>query len=103
MATVPRFELELEFVQALANVDYVAYLARGEMLDDPEFVRFLEYLCYWTRAEYARHLQYPQCLGVLELLQRPSFREALKNAQFVDYLKGQQYMQWLYRASSEGE
>jgi mediator of RNA polymerase II transcription subunit 31 len=53
MATVPRFELELEFVQALANVDYVAYLARGEMLDDPEFVAFLEYLCYWTRAEYA--------------------------------------------------
>jgi hypothetical protein len=49
-----------------------------------------------------RHLQYPQCLGVLELLQRPSFREALKNAQFVDYLKGQQYLQWLYRASSEG-
>jgi mediator of RNA polymerase II transcription subunit 31 len=94
--TVPRFELELEFVQALANVDYVAHLARQNVFDDPQFVAYLDYLRYWTRAEYARHLQYPQCLRVLELLQRASFREALKNGQFVDYMKQQQYLQWLY-------
>lgn len=101
MSCVPRFEEELEFVQALANVDYVAHLARQSLLDDQDFVAFLEYLQYWTRAEYARHLQYPQCLRMLELLQRPSFREGLKNTQFVDYVKQQQYLQWLYSALSD--
>ncbi|KAG8459060.1 hypothetical protein KFE25_002467 [Diacronema lutheri] len=99
---MPRFEEELEFVQALANVDYVAHLARQNAFDNPAFVAFLGYLSYWKQAEYARYLQYPLCLRVLELLQRPSFRAALKNAQFVEYLKQQQYQQWLYRALSDG-
>jgi mediator of RNA polymerase II transcription subunit 31 len=52
-----RFELELEFVQSLANPFYLHSLAQQGILDQPSFVRYLEYLRYWKEKEYARFLQ----------------------------------------------
>jgi mediator of RNA polymerase II transcription subunit 31 len=53
-----RFELELEFVQSLANPFYLHSLAQQGILDQPHFIRYLEYLRYWEDKEYARFIQY---------------------------------------------
>lgn len=53
-----RFELELEFVQALANPFYLHSLAQQNILTQPAFVNFLEYLLYWKEKDYARFIQY---------------------------------------------
>ena len=52
-----RFEIELEFVQALANPFYLHSLAQQNVLSQPAFVNFLEYLQYWKEKDYARFLQ----------------------------------------------
>ena len=53
-----RFELELEFVQALANPYYLHSLAQQGILNQPAFVNYLQYLLYWKEKEYARFVQY---------------------------------------------
>lgn len=52
-----RFELELEFVQALANPYYLHSLAQQGILNRPAFVNYLQYLLYWKEKEYARFVQ----------------------------------------------
>ena len=52
-----RFELELEFVQALANPYYLHSLAQQGILNQPAFVNYLQYLLYWKEKEYARFVQ----------------------------------------------
>lgn len=46
-ANQERFELELEFVQSLANPFYLQTLAQQNVLSKPTFVRYLKYLMYW--------------------------------------------------------
>ena len=53
-----RFELELEFVQALANPFYLHSLAQQNILEQPAFVNFLKYLLYWKEKDYARFIQH---------------------------------------------
>lgn len=53
-----RFELELEFVQALANPFYLHSLAQQNFFEQPAFINYLEYLLYWKEKEYARFIQY---------------------------------------------
>ncbi|KAJ3490921.1 hypothetical protein NLI96_g1072 [Meripilus lineatus] len=53
-----RFELELEFVQSLANPFYLQSLAQQGILNQPAFVNFLKYLLYWKEKDYARFLLY---------------------------------------------
>ena len=57
-ANRPRFELELEFVQALANPFYLHSLAQQNILEQPAFVNFLKYLLYFKEKDYARFIQY---------------------------------------------
>lgn len=52
-----RFELELEFVQSLANPFYLHSLAQQNILEQPAFVNYLEYLQYWREKDYARFIQ----------------------------------------------
>lgn len=52
-----RFELELEFVQALANPYYLHSLAQQNILSQPAFINFLDYLLYWREKDYARFIQ----------------------------------------------
>ena len=56
-ANAERFELELEFVQALANPYYLQSLAQQNILNQPAFVNYLEYLLYWKEREYAKFIQ----------------------------------------------
>lgn len=53
-----RFELELEFVQALANPYYLHSLAQQNILDQPAFINFLQYLLYFKEKDYARFIQF---------------------------------------------
>ncbi|KAI9664082.1 MAG: suppressor of hpr1 [Bathelium mastoideum] len=71
-----RFELELEFVQALANPWYLNYLATQKYLDDPAFIAYLDYLQYFSQPKYLKYLSYPgPTLRTLELLQQERFRK----------------------------
>lgn len=58
-----RFELELEFVQALANPFYLHTLSQQGILAQPAFVNYLEYLTYWKEKDYARFILYASMLS----------------------------------------
>jgi len=53
-----RLEVELEFVQCLANPFYLNYLAHTKVLDDGRFIKYIEYLEYFRNPEYAKLLTY---------------------------------------------
>lgn len=91
-----RFELELEFVQCLASPEYLNWLAQSNQLKDPALIRFLEYLQYWLRPEYAAYIIYPHALFFLELLQSEEFRTALASSQVKELIHTQQFYHWLY-------
>ncbi|AET38581.1 mediator complex subunit SOH1 Ecym_3069 [Eremothecium cymbalariae DBVPG len=64
-----RFEVELEFVQSLANIPYVTYLlTQHQLWQDPKFKAYLKYLEYWCEPPYAQYIVYPNSLFVLKLL-----------------------------------
>ncbi|GMM55293.1 mediator complex subunit [Maudiozyma humilis] len=65
-----RFEVELEFVQSLANIQYVTYLAtqQNNIFRDVRFRNYLKYLEYWSRPPYAQCVVYPNALFVLKLI-----------------------------------
>ncbi|KAH8886768.1 SOH1-domain-containing protein [Thozetella sp. PMI_491] len=82
-----RFELELEFVQSLANPNYLNHLAVQKFLADPRFVAYLAYLRYWTRPPYLKYLDYPgPTLKNLELLQLEKFRQEIISPDRVYWL-----------------
>ncbi|KAJ4361792.1 hypothetical protein N0V83_010733 [Neocucurbitaria cava] len=82
-----RFELELEFVQCLANPVYLNYLAQQKTLDKPEFVAYLSYLQYFKQPKYAKFLHHPgPTLRALELLQQERFRQEILAPGLVDRL-----------------
>ena len=63
-----RFLVELEFVQSLANPDYLAHLSRQGVFEQDSFRNYLRYLLYWKSPEYIQFIRYPQCLFFLDLL-----------------------------------
>ncbi|KAN0090707.1 SOH1 domain containing protein [Tylopilus felleus] len=89
-----RFELELEFVQSLANPYYLHSLAQQNILDQPAFVNYLEYLQYWREKDYARFIHYPHALHHLELLQHARFRAEIKKDEWREYLNRKQFDHW---------
>ncbi|CAE6529345.1 unnamed protein product [Rhizoctonia solani] len=89
-----RFELELEFVQALANPFYLENLASEGLLEDQAFINYIQYLQYWRKSEYARFIVYPHCLHFLELLQHEQFRNELKNPVTRMRLEHYQFEHW---------
>ncbi|KAJ3375078.1 hypothetical protein GGF31_005800 [Allomyces arbusculus] len=89
-----RFEIELEFVQCLANPHYLHHLAQTGFLDKKESINYLEYLQYWKSQEYAKLIAYPQCLFFLDLLQEPAFRAAMRARENADFLAHRQALHW---------
>lgn len=72
-----RFFQEAEFVQCLANVDYVLWLSKQGFFQKPEFINFLEYLQYFALPEYSIHLTYGKGVQILSLLLNPKVRDTL--------------------------
>uniref|UniRef100_A0AAF5PKS0 Mediator of RNA polymerase II transcription subunit 31 n=1 Tax=Wuchereria bancrofti TaxID=6293 RepID=A0AAF5PKS0_WUCBA len=91
-----RFEIECEFVQALANPHYLNFLAQRGYFKEPYFINYLKYLLYWKRPEYARALKYPQCLHFLEAVQSSAFRDAITCTANAKFIEEQQLLQWQY-------
>ncbi|TFK45887.1 SOH1-domain-containing protein [Heliocybe sulcata] len=89
-----RFELELEFVQALANPFYLHSLGQQGILDQPAFINFLDYLQYWREKDYARFIHYPHALHHLELLQHATFRAEIRKDEWREYLNQKQFEHW---------
>ncbi|KHN96497.1 Mediator of RNA polymerase II transcription subunit 31 [Metarhizium album ARSEF 1941] len=82
-----RFEIELEFVQSLANPFYLNHLASQKLLAQPAFVAYLAYLQYWARPPYLKYLTYPgPTLKHLELLQEERFRQDIMSPDLVQKL-----------------
>ncbi|KAI5804352.1 mediator complex, subunit Med31 [Geopyxis carbonaria] len=80
MEQITRLEVELEFVQCLANPYYLTHLAHNKYLEDECFIAYLEYLEYFRKPEYAKLLTYPvYSLGALTLLKQAQFRADIAN------------------------
>uniref|UniRef100_A0A6B2LR96 Mediator of RNA polymerase II transcription subunit 31 n=1 Tax=Arcella intermedia TaxID=1963864 RepID=A0A6B2LR96_9EUKA len=87
--------MDLEFVQALANPEYLKFLAHEKnYMEEKEFIDYLKYLTYWHKPEYTRFIMYPHCLHILELLQNEDFRKALKHPVFIEMISNQQFYHW---------
>ncbi len=91
-----RFQNELEFVQSLANPNYLNFLAQRGYFRNPTFLNYLKYLSYWKRPEYSKYIMYPQCLSLLELLQHETFQKEIVNAQCSKYIDEQLLLIWLH-------
>lgn len=91
-----RFLIELEFVQSLANPNYLYYLASCGLFDNDSFKNYLKYLLYWKKPEYIKYIQFPQCLYFLDLLQQDNLQYILKDAQFIKNVLKQQLLSWKY-------
>jgi mediator of RNA polymerase II transcription subunit 31 len=116
-----RFELELEFVQALANPFYLHSLAQQGILYQPAFINYLKYLLYWKEKDYARFIlwvfelslppilalvglayllcallsfSYPHALHHLELLQHAEFRSEIMKDEWRERLNQKQFDHW---------
>ncbi|KAI0125147.1 mediator complex, subunit Med31 [Xylariales sp. AK1849] len=82
-----RFEVELEFVQSLANPYYLNHLASQKFLSEPAFIAYLNYLQYWSKPPYTKYLTYPgPTLKHLELLQQERFRQEIISPELVQVL-----------------
>jgi len=79
-----RFLVELEFVQCLANPQYLYYLASQGYFKRDEFKNYLKYLLYWKQPDYIKFIKFPQCLYFLDLLQQEELHELINN---IDCLK----------------
>lgn len=91
-----RFQIELEFVQSLANPNYLNFLAQRGYFKNQTFLNYLKYLMYWTKPEYVKYIIYPQCLSLLELLQHETFLKEILNAQCSKYIDEQLLLIWLH-------
>jgi len=89
-----RFQIELEFVQCLANPNYLNFLAQRGYLKEPAFINYLKYLEYWKQPEYAKFLKYPMTLYFLDLLQYPEFRKEIANSKCAKFVEDQQHLHW---------
>ncbi|XP_076364246.1 mediator complex subunit 31 isoform X2 [Tachypleus tridentatus] len=89
-----RFQIELEFVQCLANPNYLNFLAQRGYLKDKAFKNYIKYLQYWKKPEYAKYLKYPMCLYFLELLQYEHFSREIASSQCAKFIDDQQLLHW---------
>ena len=89
-----RWEVELEFVQSLSNIQYVYYLAQEGYLSQPTFRNYVAYLQYWHQPQYLKFLVYPNCLHVLTLLQHDQFAKDIQNPDFRNLLMNDMVSRW---------
>lgn len=89
-----RFEIELEFVQALCNPEYLQYLHKKNYFKNKKFIDFLDYLKYWKTDPYKNFIMYTQCLDILDLLTNESFVDTLDDENVIVNLGEQQFNVW---------
>ena len=55
MVPLTRIDI-VQFVQCLSNPLYLNHLASQKLLDNPDFVRYLDYLQYFKQPQYLKFL-----------------------------------------------
>ena len=89
------FISDLEFIQCLANPNYLEYLHKVGYYKDENFIKYLNHLLYFVdNTEYRKYITYSRCLIFLKLLQYEFFRNELGNPGFVKYLYDMSYSDW---------
>ena len=91
-----RFLVELEFVQCLANPNYLTHLAKQGYFRKDEFKNYLKYLLYWKKPEYIKFIKFPECLYFLDLLQQDELYDGITNNDYVKFISEQQLLHWKY-------
>lgn len=95
-----RFQVELEFVQSLANPEYLQFLGQRGYLKDPAFKNYVKYLNYWKQPEYARFVTFPICLNVLDWLADGKLSDWINDPNFVQFLSNKIKLQWIYNSGT---
>lgn len=89
-----RFVQDLEFVQLLANPNYLQYLSNKGYLEDNDFIKYLVYLNYLKKPDFSRFIVYTRCFVMLDLLLNETFRKELSNTSFINYLHDVIHHDW---------
>ncbi|XBW34681.1 hypothetical protein QEN19_000249 [Hanseniaspora menglaensis] len=66
-----RFEIEIEFVNSLSNINYLNYLIKNKsLLQDDSFLRYLKYLyvTYGCNIDFKKYIIYPNSLVLLKII-----------------------------------
>ena len=95
-----RFDVELEFIQALGNPDYLHYLAVRGYFEDKEVIDYIKYLYnYWSSDGYSKFIVYPYCLTMVKLIieNKDNFIQDLKIPSCIENLHYQQFCFWKNR------
>ncbi|EAR90199.3 mediator of RNA polymerase II transcription subunit, putative (macronuclear) [Tetrahymena thermophila SB210] len=74
-----RFQLDLEFVNMLANPYYILQLQEYDYFSNERFQNYLKYLSYFKQPEYFKFVKYPLGIKMLDLIQQDKFIENLSN------------------------
>lgn len=89
-----RWEIELEFVQSLSNIQYLNHLLQNNYLSDERFLLYLKYLEYWKNPKFSQYIVYPNCLHILTLLKNKQFRKNIRNENFRNTLMNDMVQRW---------
>nr|CAG4650645.1 EOG090X0JFZ [Sida crystallina] len=84
-----RFQVELEFVQCLANPNYLHFLAQRGYFKDAAFINYLKYLLYWKEPQYAKYLKQVHSITV-----NISQLKEMVNGQCAKFIDDQQILHW---------
>lgn len=66
-----RFEVEIEFVNSLSNINYLNYLIKNKnLLQSQSFLKYLKYLyvTYGCNIEFKKYIIYPNALVLLKII-----------------------------------
>ncbi|KAL4482269.1 hypothetical protein ABPG72_018050 [Tetrahymena utriculariae] len=74
-----RFQLDLEFVNMLANPYYIFQLQEYDYFSNERFLNYLKYLSYFKQPEYFKFVKYPLGIKMLDLIQQEKFIEKFSN------------------------
>ena len=89
-----RLLTDLEFVQSLANPDYLGELAKRGLFEDKAFVNYLAYLKYFEQPEYSGLISYPSAFWILRMLQDEGFRKQLNTPEARTILREHLMLSW---------
>lgn len=97
-----RFQLELEFVMLLCNPLYLQHLSHSKSTTNPpvpllqckEFINYLKYLQYFNEPVYAKYVEFPYALEILQLMQNAGFRGVCGDVESVRRIHERQFGNW---------
>ena len=71
-------------------------LAQQKYFEDDAFIEYLKYLQYWKSSKYIKFISYPQCLSILDLLQKEQFRKECLKPDFTNFIHKNQFTYWMH-------